>query len=125
VQPAGAGVRLPRRCRSAWETALRVYEGVPKPSADEAASGGAIKTSCRRLIACAKWHWHTLSTHPLVAVLVSRRNPYGRLLRHATAAAIAGALERSIMRQTGPRSVQMVRRYIRDATCYSAGKLDL
>jgi site-specific recombinase XerD len=45
---------------------------------------------------------------------------------HATAAAIAGASERSIMKQTGHRSVQMVRRYIRD--CFgenSAGKLGL
>jgi integrase len=33
---------------------------------------------------------------------------------HATAAARAGASERSIMNQTGHRSVQMVRRYIRD-----------
>lgn len=36
---------------------------------------------------------------------------------HATAAAIAGASERSIMKQTGHRSVQMVRRYIRMAAC--------
>jgi hypothetical protein len=35
---------------------------------------------------------------------------------HATAAAIAGASERSIMNQTGHRSVQMVRRYIRDGS---------
>jgi integrase len=33
---------------------------------------------------------------------------------HATSAAIAGASERSIMNQTGHRSVQMVRRYIRE-----------
>jgi len=33
---------------------------------------------------------------------------------HATNAAIAGASERSIMNQTEHRSVQMVRRYIRD-----------
>jgi len=32
---------------------------------------------------------------------------------HATSVAIAGASERSIMNQTGHRSVQMVRRYIR------------
>jgi site-specific recombinase XerD len=32
---------------------------------------------------------------------------------HATSAAITGASERSIMKQTGHRSVQMVRRYIR------------
>jgi integrase len=47
---------------------------------------------------------------------------------HATAAAIAGASERSIMRQTGHRSVQMVRRYIREGSLFrenSAGKLGL
>jgi integrase len=47
---------------------------------------------------------------------------------HATAAAIAGASERSIMNQTGHRSVQMVRRYIRDASLFrenSAAKLGL
>jgi site-specific recombinase XerD len=37
---------------------------------------------------------------------------------HATAAAMAGASERSIMRQTGHRSVQMVRRYIRNGTLF-------
>jgi integrase len=47
---------------------------------------------------------------------------------HATTAAIAGASERSIMNQTGHRSVQMVRRYIRDGSLFrenSAGKLGL
>jgi integrase len=47
---------------------------------------------------------------------------------HATSAAIAGASERSIMRQTGHRSVQMVRRYIRDGNLFrdnSGGKLGL
>jgi integrase len=47
---------------------------------------------------------------------------------HATAAAIAGASERSIMNQTGHRSVQMVRRYIREGNLFrenSAGKLGL
>lgn len=47
---------------------------------------------------------------------------------HATAAAIAGASERSIMYQTGHRSVQTVRRYIRDGSLFrenSAGKLGL
>src|ERR1700686_3307128 len=37
---------------------------------------------------------------------------------HATAAAVAGASERSIMQQTGHRSVQMVRRYIRDGSLF-------
>jgi integrase len=44
---------------------------------------------------------------------------------HATSAAIAGASERSIMNQTGHRSVQMVRRYIRDGSLFrenSAGR---
>ena len=47
---------------------------------------------------------------------------------HATAAAAAGASERSIMNQTGHRSVQMVRRYIRDGSLFrenSARKLGL
>lgn len=47
---------------------------------------------------------------------------------HATSAAIAGASERSIMRQTGHRGVQMVTRYIRDGNLFrenSAGKLGL
>ena len=47
---------------------------------------------------------------------------------HATSASIAGASERSIMKQTGHRSVQMVRRYIRDGSLFrenSAGKLGL
>jgi len=47
---------------------------------------------------------------------------------HATSAAIAGASERSIMNQTGHRSVQMVRRYIRDGNLFrenSGGKLGL
>ncbi len=47
---------------------------------------------------------------------------------HATSAAIAGAKERSIMKQTGHRSVQMVRRYIRDGSLFrenSTGKLGL
>ena len=47
---------------------------------------------------------------------------------HATAAAMAGASERSIMSQTGHRSVQMVRRYIREGSLFrenSAGRLGL
>jgi integrase len=47
---------------------------------------------------------------------------------HATSAAAAEASERSIMNQTGHRSVQMVRRYIRDGSLFrenSAGKLGL
>ena len=47
---------------------------------------------------------------------------------HATSAAMAGASERSIMNQTGHRSAQMVRRYIRDGSLFrenSAGKLGL
>ena len=47
---------------------------------------------------------------------------------HATAAAIAGASEKSIMDQTGHRSVLMVRRYIRDGSLFrdnSAARLGL
>jgi integrase len=47
---------------------------------------------------------------------------------HATSAAASGASERSIMDQTGHRSVQMVRRYIREANLFrenSGAKLGL
>ncbi len=47
---------------------------------------------------------------------------------HATSAATSGASERSIMNQTGHRSAQMVRRYIREGSLFrenSAGKLGL
>jgi site-specific recombinase XerD len=47
---------------------------------------------------------------------------------HATSAAIAGASEGSIMNQTGHRSVQMVRKYIRDGSLFrenSGSKLGL
>jgi integrase len=57
-------------------------------------------------------------------------NYSGHSLRagHATSAAIAGTSERSIINQTGHRSVQMVRRYIRDGSLFwenSAGKIGL
>jgi len=38
---------------------------------------------------------------------------------HATAAAIAGASQRSIMNQAGHRSVEMVRRYIRQGSYFA------
>ncbi|MBZ5635184.1 MAG: tyrosine-type recombinase/integrase [Acidobacteriia bacterium] len=47
---------------------------------------------------------------------------------HATSAAASGASERSIMNQTGHRSVQMVRRYIREGNLFrenSGGRLGL
>jgi integrase len=57
-------------------------------------------------------------------------NYAGHSLRagHATTAVIGGASERSIMNQTGHRSVQMVRPYIREGSLFrenSAGKLGL
>ena len=47
---------------------------------------------------------------------------------HVTSATIRSASERSIQLQTGHRSIQMLRRYIRDASLFrenSAGKLGL
>lgn len=67
-----------------------------------------------------------------VAIVVKRRAAVvgldpDRLAGHslraglATSAAAAGATERSIMAQTGHRSVTMVRRYIRDGELFGAG----
>jgi integrase len=49
-----------------------------------------------------------------------RRTSSGHSLRAglATAAAIAGASEPAIMRQTGHRSADMLRRYVRDASLF-------
>ena len=60
----------------------------------------------------------------------SARQLRARSLRAGTAtmAAINGASERSIMRQTGHKSVQMVHRYIREGELFTdnaAGKLGL
>lgn len=65
-----------------------------------------------------------------LAIDLDPANFSGHSLRagFATAAAKAGASERSIMRQTGHHSAQMVRRYIRSAEMFSdnaAGLLDL
>ena len=64
----------------------------------------------------------------LALEMVDEVRDWGLADRIVTSAAIAGASERSIMRQTGHRSVQMVRRYIRDGNLFrenSAGKLGL
>lgn len=70
------------------------------------------------------------NSHPECSAGLDATAYAGHSLRagHATAAAIAGASERSIMKQTGHRSVQMLRRYIRDGNIFrenSAGKLGL
>ena len=78
---------------------------------------------------------HTPMSPCIVKKLAQREgldpaNYAGHTLRagHATSAAMAGASERSIMHQTGHRSVQMVRRYVRDGRLFrdnSTGKLGL
>lgn len=60
--------------------------------------------------------------------LIGYALPKAPRCRGIPAAAIAGASERSIMKQTGHRSVQMVRRYIREGSLFrenSAAKLGL
>ena len=69
-----------------------------------------------------------LSVARIVKKLAERAGLDSLRAGHATSAAIAGASERSIMNQTGHRSVQMVRRYIRDGSLFrenSAAKLGL
>jgi integrase len=77
---------------------------------------------------------------PQVVALVVKRHckaaglDYAKFAAHSlraglcTQSALNGASERSIMKQTGHRSVQMVRRYIREGSLFrenSAGKLGL
>jgi integrase len=49
------------------------------------------------------------------------RSPSGAEAALATSAAAGGASERAIMAQTGHRSADMVRRYIREANLFAAG----
>ena len=78
------------------------------------------------LRSCASSFISPASTPPWPGTACYRRSPPGPVM--LPVAAIAGASERSIMNQTGHRSVQMVRRYIRDGSLFrenSAGKLGL
>lgn len=71
------------------------------------------------------------AAHTVTVVIPLDPSAYaGHWLRaeHATSAAIAGASERSIMNQTGHRSLHMMRSYIREGSLFrenSAGKLGL
>ena len=102
---AGNGVRQHRAAvsfdQSAWSGAVRPFVRHRRfPRGEEA--GGDVPALIQQ------------------GTLVTR---FGRAM--LPAAAIAGASERSIMNQTGHRSVQMVRRYIRDGSLFrenSAGK---
>ena len=73
--------------------------------------------------------FRSISRHGQVRAGLDPVKYAGHSLRagHATSAAIAGASERSIMKQTGHKSHLMVCRYIRDANLFreSAGKLGL
>jgi integrase len=102
----------PVRVLRAWLEAAGIVTGPLFRSVNRHGKVGAVRLSDRAVALAVKraaesagLDASTFSGHSLRAGL-------------ATSAAAAGASERSIMDQTGHRSVQMVRRYIRDGSLF-------
>ena len=102
----------PVRNLRAWLETAGISEGPVFRSVDRhgklgvvALSGRAVALIVKRAARLAGLDAEVFAGHSLRAGL-------------ATSAAAAGASERSIMEQTGHRSVQMVRRYIRDGSLF-------
>jgi integrase len=111
--PYGSTAKVcPVRALQAWLEAAQVAKGRVFRSVSRdgklgaAASDKAVARAVKRAARLAGLDPSQFSGHSLRAGL-------------ATAAAKAGKSERAIMKQTGHRSVAMVRRYIRDADLFS------
>jgi integrase len=112
----------PVRALRAWLEAAGILDGPAFRSVNrhgkvgsERLSGRAVAIVVKRAAELAGLEPEAFAGHSLRAGL-------------ATSAAAAGASERSIMDQTGHRSVQMVRRYIRDGSLFrdnAAGQVGL
>jgi site-specific recombinase XerD len=120
--PLGSGKTCPVRALEKWMEAARIEEG---PLFRPVTRHGHVEESrlSDKAVALIVKRWAQ-------AVGLDARKYAGHSLRSglATSAARNGASERSIMNQTGHRSVQMVRRYIREGTVFeenAAGKVGL
>jgi len=102
----------PVRALRAWLEAAGIVEGPVFRSVDRHGKLGAVALSDRAVAIIVKRAAELAGLDPEAFA--------GHSLRAglATSAAAAGASEHSIMSQTGHRSVQMVRRYIRDASLF-------
>jgi integrase len=121
--PLGSGKTCPVRALERWMEAAKIEEG---PLFRPVTRHGQVE-DCRlsdKAVALIVKRWTQ-------AVGLDPADYAGHSLRSglATSAARNGASERSIMNQTGHRSVQMVRRYIREGTVFggdnAAGKAGL
>ena len=112
----------PVRVLQSWIEQSNHYGRAGIPVAESPRAGSAVPTIRNRRGAHYEEASRTAGLDP------SRYAGHSLRAGHATVATIAGASERSIMNQTGHRTVQMVRRYIRDANLFrenSAAKLGL
>lgn len=117
--PRGRGRETcPVRAVEAWIKAAGITEG---PLFRPVAKAGRV--SAQRL---ADFHLVRLIKRLTAAIGLDPELYGGHSLRVglATAAALAGAEERDIMRQTGHKSEKMVRRYIRDARLFEGNAAD-
>lgn len=110
--PLGTGKTCPIRALEKWMEAAHIESGPLFRPVDRHGrvlerrlSDKSVAGIVKRWAAAAGWDATKYAGHSLRAGL-------------ATSAARAGASERSIMAQTGHRSVQMVRRYIRDGEVF-------
>ncbi len=113
VPYGGTPATCPVRAVRAWLDVAGIVEGPVFRSVTRHGHVGAERLSDRTVALIVQRH---AAAHGLDAARFG-----GHSLRSglATSAAKAGKSERSIMAQTGHRSVTMVRRYIRDASLFS------
>ena len=104
----------PVRALAAWLDAAHIDGGPAFRAVDRGGHVSAERLANRSVALLVKHYVEVIGRDP--------RSFAGHSLRagHATAAALAGAHERDIMRQTGHRSTTMLRRYIRDGSLFRA-----
>jgi integrase len=109
----GTPATCPVRAVQAWKAAAGIESGPLFRQVDRHGNIGAGRTTGKTVARVVK------RSAELVGLDPSQVSGHSLRAGLATAAAKAGKSERAIMRQTGHRSVAMVRRYVRDADLFS------
>jgi integrase len=120
--PHGSGGTCPVRALEKWIEAAGIASGALFRSVNRHGKISKQRLSDKAVVLVVKRWAESVGLNPALYA--------GHSLRAglATSAAMNGASERSIMNQTGHRSVAMVRRYIREGTVFhenAAGKVGL
>ena len=109
----GTHATCPVRAVQAWQATAGIESGPLFRQVDRHGNVGAERTTGKTVARVVK------RSAELVGLDPSQVSGHSLRAGLATAAAKAGKSERAIMRQTGHRSVAMVRRYVRDADLFS------